>query len=216
MTTAESFSADFAQIQAAHMQAEAASRRRTVRRTLAALAVLLVHVIGVAVFMYSNQIPIMQRLRQTIPEAIMWIPMPKKPAPLNPRLIEPQPPAEELPLPILPAPITLPPVRRSPLPPPPSEGLEGVGRSLACGAGSFENLPPAMRDQCRRHPWAFVKRPDGTIVMEAPPKPVDVPTTADIMRHEQQTAPPCPVLQNVPCLGKVMHGDPLGGGPQPF
>jgi hypothetical protein len=99
---------------------------------------------------------------------------------------------------------------------PPSEGLLGVGRSLACGASSYEYLAPLQREECLRKPWHFVKRSDGTIVLDVA-KPVETqPSTIDIIRHEQETAPPCPVLSNVPCLGKVMHGDPTGGGPQPF
>jgi hypothetical protein len=94
--------------------------------------------------------------------------------------------------------------------------MEGVGRSLACGASSYENLSTAQREACLRRPWAFVKRPDGTIVLDVPKPAIDQPTAADIMRHEQQTAPPCPLLANVPCLGKVLHGDPLGGSPAPF
>ena len=54
------------------------------------------------------------------------------------------------------------------------------------------------------------------VSFEQPKPPEPPPTAMDIMRHEQQTAPPCPILNNVPCLGKIMHGDPLGGGAQPF
>ncbi len=213
-STAPSVSEDFAGIAAARAEEEAARRRRNIRRGLAWMAVAVVHVLALLLIMVGNEVPIIKRITETIPEAITWIPMPKKVA--HPKPLPEQTPEVQEPLPQLTAPITLPPIRSRPLAPPASEGLEGVGRSLACGAGSYENLPPNMRDQCRRQPWAFVKRPDGTIVLQAPPKPVDVPTTADIMRHEQETAPPCPVLQNVPCLGKVMHGDGIGGPSRPF
>lgn len=214
-STATSPDSDFAEIGAARADEALARRRRNIRRGLAAAAVAVVHVLALLMIMVGNEVPLIKRITETIPEAITWIPMPKK-------AVQPPKPALEtpeivVPEPIITAPITVPPLRtRPPLAPPASEGLEGVGRSLACGAGSYENLPANLREQCRRQPWAWVKRPDGTIVLEAPPKPVDMPTTADIMRHEQQTAPPCPVLQNVPCLGKIMHGDPLGGAPRPF
>ena len=214
-STATSPASDFAELGAARAQEALARRRRYIRRALAAAAVAVVHVLALLLIMGGNEVPLIKRIQETIPEAITWIPMPKKveqpPKPTleNPDIVVPEP--------IITAPITVPPLRvRPPLAPPASEGLEGVGRSLACGAGSYENLPPNMREQCRHQPWAWVKRPDGTIVLAAPPKPVDIPTTADIMRHEQQTAPPCPVLQNVPCLGRVIHGDPLGGAPRPF
>jgi len=213
-STATSPASDFAEIGAARAEEALARRRRNIRRGLAAAAVAVVHVLALLLIMVGNEVPLIKRIQETIPEAITWIPMPKKVVqPPRPTLENPEVVAPEI---IITAPITIPPIRTRPLEPPASEGLEGVGRSLACGAGSYENLPPNMREQCRRQPWAWVKRPDGTIVLAAPPKPVEMPTAADVMRHEQQTAPPCPVLQNVPCLGKVMHGDPLGGAPAPF
>jgi hypothetical protein len=210
--TANTLASDYAEIRPAH--AEAAERQRNVRRAMVGLGVLLLHVIAIAVLIYSGRISLVERIRQTIPEAITWIQLPQ-PAPTKKI---PLPPPEELPR--LTAPITLPllPVRPpAPLAPPQSGGLLGVGRSLACGASSYEYLSPVQREHCLRHPWAYVKKPDGTIVLETPPKPIETaPSTADIIRHEQQTAPPCPILNNVPCLGKVLHGDPLGGGPQPY
>ena len=214
-STATSPASDFAEIGAARAEEALARRRRNIRRGLAAAAVAVVHVLALMLIMIGNEVPLIKRIRETIPEAITWIPMPQKvvqpPKPVT------QNPEVPIPEPIITAPITVPPLHTRPaLPTTRPEGMEGVGRSLACGAGSYENLPPNMREACRRTPWAWVRKPDGTIVLQAPPKPVDVPTTADIMRHEQETAPPCPVLQNVPCLGKVMHGDGIGGPSRPF
>jgi hypothetical protein len=212
--TADTLASDFAEIRPVHAEAAAAERQRNIRRAVVGVIVLVIHVVAIAVFIYSGRLSIVERIRQTIPEAITWIPLPQ-PAPT--RSI-PLPPPEATPQ--ITAPITLPPIPArpaAPLAPPQSGGLLGVGRSLACGASSYEYLSPMQRERCLRHPWAFTKKPDGTIVLEAPPKPVETaPSAADIMRHEQQTAPPCPILNNVPCLGKVLHGDPLGGGPQPF
>lgn len=210
--------ADFSGILAERTHVQEAERQRNIRRGIAVAAVLLVHILALAVFIFSNKLPQIVRIRTTMPEAI-WILTPQNPStkphpvPLQPTQQQP----EEQTLPPITAPITLPPIRNPGLTRPESGGLLGIGRSLACGASSFENLTPLQREQCLRHPWEYVKRPDGTIVLVTPPKPVEPqPTTMDIMRHEQQTAPPCPILNNVPCLGKVMHGDPLGGGPQPF
>ena len=209
--------ADFSGILAARSHAEASERERNIRRTIAGVAVLLLHILAISVFIYSSRIPLLVRIRTTVPEAIWVLTQPKHPAkPPNPLIETPIQPEESLP--VLTAPITLPLIRHSePLAPPANEGLAGLGRSLACGASSYEYLSVLDRQQCRRHPWQFIKRPDGTIVLEAPAKPVEPPPSiADVMRHEQQTAPPCPILSNVPCLGKIMHGDPLGGQPQPF
>lgn len=204
--------ADFSIILAERSRTETAERERVMRRSIVSLLVLALHVLVIAVFIYSSRIPLAERVRATIPEAILWFVLPPKP--VEPKLINP-----ELPLPAIPEysePITLPPIPAKPLPAEPSGGLLGVGRSLACGASSYEYLAPIQREQCLRRPWTFVKRSDGVIVLDVP-KPVETaPSTIDIMRHQQETSSPCPVLSNVPCLGKVMHGDPTGGGPSPF
>ena len=202
----------FADISAAHpLVAIGEDRERQIWRTVAGVAAVVVHILALALILFGNQIPVVQRIRETIPEAIMWIPIPK-PATIPKKEVKPEPLVT---YPILTAPIIFPKERHKELEAPPSEGLLGVGRSLACGASSYENLPAAQREQCYRHPWAFVKRPDGTIVLDVP-KTEPPPSAADIIRHEEQTAPPCPMLANVPCLGRVLHGDPLGGTPSPF
>ncbi len=213
-TTAETDA--FAAMTAAHplSQLDEQDRRRNVRRGLAAAAVVLVHVLILLLIMVGNEVPFIKRIRETIPEAITWIPMQS----LKPKQQEQPPPKTEIEsYPAYTAPITLPP---EPRPNAQQQGpgtLLDIGRSLACGASSYEYLSPQQRDACMRHPWAFKKKNDGTIVLDAPTKPVEPPPSiADIMRHEQQTAPPCPILNNTPCLGKVMHGDPLGGAPSPF
>lgn len=213
MTDVASEPADFSAILAEHTQTEIGERERNIRRSIVGVVVLVLHVLVIAVLIYSSRIALVQRVRSTLPEAIMWFVLPPKP--VNPILVKPELPEESVPRII--APITLPPIPARPLPAaPPSEGILGVGRSLACGASSYENLSAAQRNECRRQPWHFVRRNDGTIVLEVA-KPVEPPPSAiDVIRHQQQTAPPCPILSNVPCLGKVLHGDPNGGGPQPF
>lgn len=203
---------------AARVPADADERARRVRRGIAAAAVLLVHVVAIAVFLFSSRLPPVERVKQTVPEAIFVLAPYHPPARVPPKKIETPPPIDTITLPTEPAPITLPPPPRSrSLPLPPSEGLLGVGRSLACGASSYENLSPAQREDCLRHPWHFVKRPDGTIVLEAPAKPPPPPafTGADVVRHQDQTAPPCPLLNNVPCLSKILPDrDPVTNGTQ--
>ena len=205
--------ADFSIILTERRRVETAERERFIRRSIVSLLVLAVHVLAIAIFIYSSRIPLTQRVRTTIPEAILWLILPSRP--IEPKLIHPELP--EAPVPEYSEPITLPPIPARPLPAaPPSGGLLGVGRSLACGASSYEYLAPNQREQCLRHPWTFVKRSDGTIVLDVP-RPIETePSTIDIIRHQQETSPPCPVLSNVPCLGRVMHGDPTGGAPSPF
>ncbi|MEJ0044555.1 MAG: hypothetical protein WDM81_21070 [Rhizomicrobium sp.] len=203
----------FAGIQAAHpLAATPEDKQRNLRRSLAGGAVLLVHILALLIIAYSVHTPIVQRIRETVPEAILWVPALE---PFHrPKKVEPQAPVETFPF--VTAPITLPPEPKKALPPPPTGGLEGIGRSLACGASSYENLSVAQRETCLRRPWAFIKRPDGTIVLDVPKeKPPPAFTAADITRHQMETAPPCPLLANVPCLSKILpNHDPVTGGGQ--
>ncbi len=218
MTDSTAEPADFLEHLAERTLADEAERQRNIRRALTGLAVFLLHAIAIAVFIVSivNKVPVVERVRATVPEAI-WILMPPPHPPVHKLVPLPQPQTPVIVAPVITAPITVPQSQSHPLSRPKDEGLLGIGRSLACGASSYENLSPLEREECRRHPWHFVKKPDGTIVLEAPLKPViPPPTAADVIRHEMQTAPPCPILNNTPCLGKIIHGDPLGGGPQPF
>jgi hypothetical protein len=202
---------DFSGILAAHLHAEEAERQRNLRRAIASAAVVVLHVLLIILLIVSNRVAVVQRVRETVPEAI-WILFPQPPKPKT-KVEQPQPAEQETPQ--LTAPITnVPPTHTQPEAQPQSGDLEGVGRSLACGASSYEKLPPNMREQCRRHPWAFIKKPDGTIVLDAP-KPDAIPSFsgADINRHQSQTAPPCPPLINVPCLSNVLPDrDPVTNG----
>jgi hypothetical protein len=183
-------------------------RRRKIRQTIAVAAVVLVHLLALLLLAISNKLPAIEHIRVTIPESITWIPALDLSS-RAPKQRDRVPQTTPEPVYVQPtAPITLPPARHKELAPPATEGLEGVGRSLACGASSYENLSVVQREACRRHPWAFVKRPDGTIVLDVPKgeQPPPPPTTIEILRHQQETAPPCPMLANVPCLGGVIHG----------
>ena len=195
-------SVDFAGFQV--LRPEEDDRRRNTRRTLVAIAVVIFHLIALAVLVYSSRIQPPRFVKQTIPEMIMWFPFHKH-EPVVPTFIRPQ---IEVPIPIITLPITIPPLeltRPTPLPPPPTEGLLGVGRSLACGASSYEYLPPAMRDDCLRHPWHFAKLPDGTIVLDTRPDETE-PTAAEIARHDREMLPPLPNPTGRPSNDDVVRG----------
>jgi hypothetical protein len=105
--------------------------------------------------------------------------------------------------------IVMPPPPNSQIAPPqtPADILKAIGEALSCGAENFENLTQAERNRCRRQPWLARRLPNGTIVLEAaapqPFAPLPVPkiSGAEALRHEMQTAPPCPImLANVPCM----------------
>jgi hypothetical protein len=105
--------------------------------------------------------------------------------------------------------IVVPPPPNSQIAPPqtPADILKAIGEALSCGAENFENLTQAERNRCKHEPWLARRLPNGTIVLEAaapqPFAPLPVPkiSGAEALRHEMQTAPPCPImLANVPCM----------------
>ncbi len=102
--------------------------------------------------------------------------------------------------PILPAPSTEPTPERSntiTLPPvpqtlhPQTDVMRAIGKELACGAGSYENLSPSEREVCRRTPWHFKKDTHGIIVLERVPLPEPPTTGAEAADHALLTADPC-------------------------
>lgn len=85
----------------------------------------------------------------------------------------------------------------------PGDVLKSIGEALACGASNFEYLNKAQQARCPRQPWMAARRPDGTIVLDAPPKapPLQLQMTgADQLRKRAETENPCPIMLNTPCL----------------
>ena len=82
-----------------------------------------------------------------------------------------------------------------------------LGRSLACGASSYEWLNSKMRNECKHRPWQFVYDRYGDVVLDAVPRipREDKPRPSDIQAHERNTAPTCPqnVDPNAPCLSAI-------------
>lgn len=84
-----------------------------------------------------------------------------------------------------------------------------LGRSLACGANSFEYLNSKMRTECRRKPWQFVYDRYGNIILDpqgrTPQEREETLRPSDVQAHERNTAPRCPknVDPNAPCLADI-------------
>jgi hypothetical protein len=94
-------------------------------------------------------------------------------------------------------------------PPAPGDVLKAIGEALACGASNFENLTDRQRARCLHEPWQPRKLPNGTIVLEAPPKQAQPEihlSGAEAMRHDMEVAPPCPILQQAPCIDDIIKG----------
>lgn len=84
-----------------------------------------------------------------------------------------------------------------------------LGRSLACGANSFEYLNSKMRSECLRKPWQFVYDRYGNIVLDPRGRPPEVREEtlrpSDVQAHERNTAPRCPknIDPNAPCFADI-------------
>jgi hypothetical protein len=91
----------------------------------------------------------------------------------------------------------------------PGDVLKSIGEALACGASNFENLTDQQRARCRHEPWLPRKLPNGTIVLDAPPKEAQPEihlSGAEAARREMEVAPPCPILQQAPCVDDIIKG----------
>ncbi len=92
----------------------------------------------------------------------------------------------------------------------PGDVLKSIGQALACGASNFEYLNKAQQARCPRQPWMAARRPDGTIVLDAPSK-VPVPqlhlTGAEQVGKQMRQNSGCPIMINAPCLDDMFTGN---------
>ena len=191
-----------------HLRVSEAQRERYLKRSGAGLAVVLVHVLILIALLTANQIG--SFVRPVPKEAILLLPPLQKDQRTKPAF------------PVVPVP-TVRPVNIPPTipiitaPPPPSttqkpgDVMQAIGRDLACGAGSYENLSQPQREACRRQPWRFKKNAKGVIVMDkslsaAPP---DEPITGvDAQTQIGRTTDPCVAAGNThsECIHKTILG----------
>jgi hypothetical protein len=181
--------------------------RNTRWRIIAWGAVFLVHLAFFTIFLISQNDAQLQRSLVPLETELLLKPPSRIPVPRVP-MIQPTVPNAQAPQ-IVTAPITLPPI--VPAPPTTREILDAIGRALACGAGSYENLPAADRARCRRTPWRGKRLANGSEVLDVPPKLMPSNklnlTGGDVLRRQRQTANPCPILSVTPCIHKELYGD---------
>ena len=190
----------------ARLRVEGEARKRAMRRILAGAAVAVLHVIFALLLIASQWLPVALPKPEEI-KPLMWVVLtqpakapkiaPAKPKKgqesgaittiVPPRLIRPEEEENNA--------INL--------------GL-AIGRSLACGANSFEYLNTRQRAACIRKPWQFVYDRYGNIALDARERPVEEEQLrpSDIQAHERNTAPTCPqnVDPNAPCLSAIIGG----------
>jgi hypothetical protein len=195
-----------ADLQARLRQAEEA-RKRSLRRVYAGIAVAVVHVLIIILLVTSEWVPIkIERVKQVTP--LQWVTL-QAPVRASEEKIRPKSPDVG----------TVDPSRIPKILRPKTDeennaisdfGL-ALGRSLACGANSYEWLNSKMRAECRRKPWDFVYDRYGNIVLDAQPRVAQDRETlrpSDVQARERNTAPVCPtnIDPNAPCLSAIIGG----------
>ena len=200
-----------------------AQKRGLASRTVSTVLVILVHIFFF--FFFAISILKFDDNGHRIVETILLFPPAGNDRVARDRLITPDVKEKDAPIASM-APIAIP----KPPPPPdvPSKGqaatpgdiLGAVGQTLACAAGNFENLTQPERERCQRIPWQGAKIPNGSIVMVpnsvlprlAQPEPEFRVTGRDQMQKDLYSGgPPCPILQNTPCLSGILHGGGAAG-----
>ncbi|HEU4548200.1 MAG TPA: hypothetical protein VFS01_00770 [Rhizomicrobium sp.] len=189
-------------------------------RTVSSVLVILVHIFFF--FFFAISILKFDQAGHRVTETILFLPTRGNDENARRHLVAPEIKEDKAPA-VSAAPIAIP---RPPPPPTEEKGqtaapgdiLGAVGQTLACAAGNFEHLTQPERERCRRVPWQGAKTPNGSIVMVpkdvlprlTEPAPEFRMSGAEQLNRDLATGgPPCPILQNTPCL----HGILNGGGP---
>lgn len=191
---------------------------KTYSRALSWTLVALVHLLFL-IFLTLAQNHAHDRHRAMI-ETILFLPASTGNNAPNLHIVHPESPAGTSPE-ILTAPITItppPPTENQPKAATPGDVLRAVGQALACGAGSYENLNPGERANCRREPWMGRRAPNGVVLLDRgaglpqvpPAQPNFRLSGSEAIRRDLQQGGPsaCPILQNTPCLADFLHGEP--------
>jgi hypothetical protein len=191
----------------ARLRVEEEARKKALRRLAAGAAVVVFHALFILLLIESEWLPADIEKIQKI-EPLTWINLLRPAA--APKVIpaKPRKPEEHGSV----NPYVVPQIIR-----PPEEENNAIdlglalGRSLACGASSYEYLNSKMRAECKHKPWQFVYDRYGNVVLDAIPRipQEEKPRPSDIQAHERNTAPRCPhnVDPNAPCLADIIGGD---------
>lgn len=196
-----------ADLQARLQKAEAA-RKRNLKRVYAGIAVAVLHVLFVLFLVAGQWRPVLVVPVEKI-DPLKWVTLPSPMRSAEQQKIKPRSPDIGTVKPDL--------IIKVPRPPTEEENNAitdfGVllGRSLACGASSYEWLNAKMRSECRHKPWTFVYDRYGNLVLDVGRRPAQVEETlrpSDVQARERSTAPVCPtnIDPNAPCLSSIIHG----------
>lgn len=191
----------------ARLRVEEMARKRAIRRTLAGAAVAAVHVAFIVLLIASEWIPV--PMEKVVIQPLTWLTLQQQAAARQDKPIKPRKSEQ--------GGYINPEIVPKFVPPKQEEENNAIdlgyalGRSLACGANSYEWLNSKMRSECKHRPWQFVYDRTGNIVLDAAPRvpqQEEKPRPSDIQAHERNTAPLCPqnVDPNAPCLAAIIGG----------
>jgi len=183
--------------------ADVEARRRAINRAGAAAAVVLLHVLLLFVLVISGRVPVVRHVERPVETILILRPLAQASQPAPRRILA-------TPIPEIIEPIHITPIH--PPPPQPTEQtneqnvLRAIGQAIACGASRYEYLSQADRRLCRHAPWKMP--PDKNLAIAPPPlPPIGQLTGAEAEARFRATAKPCPILQNTPCIDKVIYGN---------
>jgi hypothetical protein len=179
-------------------------RRKAMSRTIAVVAVIVLHLLFLYLLVIAERFPAVRK--PAIPHEVLLVLAPVSRPTASPRYINANPEkkrerVEEF----EPRPITLPPIVTPAPPQAPPDIMRALGVELACGASHYEYLNPVERKLCRHPPW---KMPENRGLALAPP-PQQQPghmTGAEAAARERAQAPPCAPGLVVPCVDTVIYG----------
>jgi hypothetical protein len=181
------------------------ARQKNLGRTLALLAVALVHLVLISLLVIPpTRLPVAHP-RPALEVPLILAPI-SQPATAPPKVINAKPKEKERAKPIeLPTPITI-------LPPPPQatsepNALRALGTALSCGASRYEYLSVAEKKLCHRAPWTMPKDKSLFAVVPPPIELSDHLTGAEAEARIRDTASPCPPTNTgLPCIDEIIHG----------
>ncbi len=178
--------------------------RRALRRTVAAIAVVVLHVLFVFMLIWAEWIPGL-KVRPFKEAPLLWLLLPRSPGVEKPVLPHQSPEAGHTQHMTVVVPIT---------PTEPSTAINPayvLGQALACSAASYEHLTPEGRSKCRAAPWRFKYDRYGVVVLDAAPRAVEQekPRQSDTQAHDRNTADPCAIakMSGTECIDKVIFGN---------
>ena len=188
------------------LRASEAERERMLKRIGAGIAVLLVHVLFLALLLAASRFG--ETARNLPKEVVLLLP------PLQQKTAQPALPPVALPAE---RPVNIPPTIAITPPPPaetapkPGDVMEAIGKEIACGAGPWEHLAQAEREACKRQPWHSKKNAKGVIVLDVPPgeAPADDSLSGiDAVTKGIKTSDPCLAAGNThsECIHKDIFG----------